>query len=497
MTVSLIPRSRPLASSGRRRPHAAALFAAAAAAACVTVGPAAFADQETGQTTSRPGQVTLPTAECPSSLPPSTTCYSGRQKSGSHYWIAVPENWAGDLVVHAHGGPGLGPADPERSLDDLDRWSVMVEEGFAWAGTSYRRGGYGAQMAATDTEQLRRLFVRSFGEPRTTLLHGQSWGGNVAAKGLEMFGQDSSGAYDGALLTNGVLGGGSRGYDYRLDLRVVYQYYCHNHPRPDEPQYPLWRGLPEDSTMTEAELEERVQECTGYQSPPDERTAEQRQALSNILSVIRIPEETLFSHLKFATFTFDDIVNKRLGGQNPFGNIGVRYVGSDDDRALNRGVARYRADKAARRDLSFDSDLTGNVSIPILTLHAIDDPTAFVEHESAYRATLEGAGTAGHLVQTFTTEDEHSSLSDSEYAAAIGSLRTWVDKGQRPSPSSVAAACATKDVVHGEGCFIDPDYRPESYFDRVRPRPGSTRWPAITWKQYLRWERAGDIGIDY
>lgn len=132
MKVSLIPRSCPPAPTGRRWFRTAALVAAAA---CVTAGPAALADQEVGPATTRSNQATLPKAECPSSLPASTTCYSGRQKSGAYYWIAVPEKWSGDLVVHAHGGPGLGAADPERSLDDLDRWSVMVEEGFAWAGT--------------------------------------------------------------------------------------------------------------------------------------------------------------------------------------------------------------------------------------------------------------------------------------------------------------------------------------------------------------------------
>ncbi len=277
---------------------------------------------------------------------------------------------------------------------------------------------------------------------------------------------------------------------------MVYQYYCHNHPRPDEPQYPLWRGLPEDSTMTSADLAERAQQCTGYQSPPDERSAQQRRAMSNIPAVVGIPERTLYSHLKFATFTFRDIVHGRLGGANPFSNVGVWYEGSDDDRALNRRVARYASDRSACRDLSFDRDLTGHVSTPILTLHAIDDPTAFVEHESAYRSTLEAAGAAGHLVQIFTTEDEHSALSDSEYAAATGALLRWVDEGQRPSGSSVAAECFARDADYGEGCFIEPGHRPRPYFDRVYPRPGETEWPAITWDEYRRWERAGDIGID-
>ena len=51
-------------------------------------------------------------------------------------------------------------------------------------------------------------------------------------------------------VTNGLLAGGSRGYDHRVDLRVVYQYYCRNLPRRSEPQYPLWQGLPASSRLT-------------------------------------------------------------------------------------------------------------------------------------------------------------------------------------------------------------------------------------------------------
>lgn len=143
--------------------------------------------------------------------------------------------------------------------------------------------------------------------------------------------------------------------------------------------------------MTSAGLRARLQECTGYASDPADRTALQQRNLDDILAVTRIPERALASHLQFATFTFRDIVSTRLGGRNPFSNRGVRYSGSHDDKALNAGVERFSADPTARRDLSYDSDLTGKVSIPVLTLHAIDDPTAFVEHESAYRATLQGA----------------------------------------------------------------------------------------------------------
>ncbi|MFD7972316.1 hypothetical protein [Streptomyces clavifer] len=432
---------------------------------------------------------------CPAEVTAEATCYAGQDSHGAHYAIAVPRDWNGTLVMHAHGGPDLGAgSDPQRSMDDLGRWSVMVEEGYAWAGSSYRRGGYGTRMAATDTENLRRLFVKEFARPRATLIHGQSWGGNVAAKAVEMYAAGGRPAYDGALLTNGVLAGGSRGYDYRVDLRVVYQYYCGNHPRPSEPAYPLWMGLREGSTMTAAGLRARLEECTGYTTPPAGRTPAQQRNLDDILAVTKIPERTLESHLRFATFTFRDIV-QRLDGRNPFSNDKVRYSGSHDDGALNAGVQRFAADPVAQRDLSYDSDLTGRVSIPVLTMHAIDDPTAFVEHEDAYGATLEGAHRDRRLVQTFTQESEHSGLSTAEYASAVEALSDWVRTGRKPTPASVSALCPSFDAAYGTGCFFRPGYVPGSYASRVNLRPGAEHWPAMTRAQERKWSRLEGVGI--
>ncbi|WP_254389419.1 hypothetical protein [Streptomyces sp. AC550_RSS872] len=481
-TPTLIRRSVP--SAARRRTTLTAVLAGALA-----VGFLVGASNARGETAG-PAR-----SDCPTGLVGRATCYTGRDAEGAYYAIAVPADWNGSLVVHAHGGPDLGSeSDPARSLDDLGRWSVMVKEGYAWAGSSYRRGGYGTRMAAADTESVRRLFVAEFGMPRRTYVHGQSWGGNVAAKVVETYG-GRRGAYDGALLTNGVLGGGSRGYDYRVDLRVVYQYYCGNHPRPTEPRYPLWQGLRASSTMTSAGLRARLQECTGHASAPRERTALQQRNLDDILAVTQIPERTLESHLRFATFTFRDIVHDRLGGRNPFGNRGVRYSGSHDDEALNAGVERFAPDPTAVRDLSYDSDLTGKVSVPVLTLHAIDDPTAFVEHEAAYRDTLHGARRDGHLVQTFTREREHSELSDAEYAASLAALDTWVRKGSKPTAGSVAASCEAFDRTYGTGCFHDPEFRPAPYASRVEPRPGGLRWPAMTAAQERAWSRIDGVGI--
>lgn len=482
----------PHASVRALPPHRRHRMRSASLAAVVT----ALLLGTAGKAPAAPARADAPTAaDCPAALSGAARCFTGQDANGAHYAIAVPTRWNGSLVVHAHGGPDLGEAsDPARSTEDLERWAVMVKEGYAWAGSSYRRGGYGTRMAAADTESVRRTFVDHFGKPRRAFAHGQSWGGNVAAKVAETYGREP-GAYDGVLLTNGVLGGGSRGYDYRVDLRVVHQYYCGNHPRPTEPQYPLWQGLRPDSAMTSAGLSARLRECTGFDAEPAERTALQQRNLDDILAVTGIPEGSLESHLRFATFTFRDIVANRLGGRNPFSNRGVRYVGSHDDRALNAGVERFSADPGARRDLSWDSDLTGRVSLPVLTLHAIEDPTAFVEHEAAYRATLRGAGRERHLVQSFTRESEHSGLSDAEYATSIAALDAWARTGRKPTPRSLAASCPAYDRTYGTGCFYDPAFRPAPYASRVLPRPGGRLWPAMSAAQERVWGRIDGVGI--
>jgi len=347
-----------------------------------------------------------------------------------------------------------------------------VAEGYAWVGSSFRRGGYGVSMAAEDSENARRIYVRKFGAPKRTILHGQSWGGGVAAKAIELYGNtnETKPSYDAVLLTSGVLAVNFLAYDFRADLRAVYEYYCHNHPKPDEAQYPLNLGLPAGVKMTEKEITERVNACTGAQLPPDQRSEAQQRNLANITRVLRIPERTLASHVGWATLVFQDITQRLLGGRSPFSNMGVKYAGSDDDEALNKNVARFAADPKAVTEFARDGDATGAIPVPVLTLHAIDDPTAFVELESVYRERVARAGRLDRLVQTFSREHEHSYLSSPEYAALLQALVRWVDTGEKPSPRSIAALCEADAKRLDGGCHFDVDYQPRPLSERQYPR---------------------------
>jgi alpha-beta hydrolase superfamily lysophospholipase len=412
---------------------------------------------------------------CPKDVPAGARCLAGKDSAGAHYLIALPQTWNRRLVLHAHGGPVLGPPQLARAMDDLTRWNIVVKAGYAWAGSTFRQGGVAVRAAAEDTERLRRIFVQHVAVPERTVLHGQSWGASVAAQGAEMFTRTATGKapYDAVLLTSGVLGGGTRSYDFRIDLRVVYQYLCNNHPRPDEPAYPLWKGLPADSPMKQADLAQRTRECLGLGLPAAQRTAEQARKLKTIVDVIRIPERSVQGHLNWGTFHFRDIAMHRTGGGNVFGNIGAVYSGSPDDAALNAGVLRYAADAAAVRKFGDDTDPTGRIAVPVLSLHAVSDPVAFVELQSHFRATMQAGGSAERLVQVFADEQEHSYLNDPLYPTLLEALLKWSDGGTKPTPAGVAARCGELQATFGTGCRVLPDYKPAPLDSRsaVRQRP--------------------------
>lgn len=390
--------------------------------------------------------------DCPASVGSSTRCSSVQDENGAWVVIAIPADWNRRLIVHAHGGPRMEAPRATDGLDDLDRFAVMVRQGYAWIGSTYRRGGYGVRLAAEDTDNSRRLFWDRFGRPERTLLHGQSWGGNVAAKAAELHALDHEGRpnYDGVLLTNGVLSGGTRAYGFRADLRAVYQFYCQNHPRPDEPAYPLWQGLPDVSDLTRARLRQRVASCTGVDRPASERTPEQAARLRNITGVIGIAEDELVSHLSWATFLFQDLVQKRLGGRNPFDNSTTVYSGSTDDAALNAGVVRFTADPDGLARLAYDADLSGLIVVPTVSLHALHDPTVSYTAEALYRQTVSDAGRAHLLLQVASDEREHSKLADSGYLAILTGLETWLDTGSRPDFGDLRRLCEAAEAEPAE-----------------------------------------------
>jgi hypothetical protein len=418
----------------------------------------------------------LPAATaCPAAVAEIATCYSEKLGTGAYLLAAMPKDWNGNLIVFGHGGPAVVPPTATSSQNDLAKYSFAIKGGFAWIASTYRREGYGVQMAAEDSDQARKFFIERIGKPRRTIYHGASYGGLVGAKLIEAYAKNADGSvnYDGAFFNSGYVVGAPVGHQFRADLRAVYQYYCKNLPGPDEPQYPLWSGLPAQSKLTLKEMEAAVDACTGVAHAAAERSEAQKQNLANILGVMRFPERMLVRHMQAATFLFREIAERVTHGASAFSNIDVRYNGSSNDAELNRGVARFAADPAALAALKADGEPTGTLPVPVVSIHSINDPQVVVEVQSAYRAAVDRAGSGDRLVQAFTDENEHTGQSAPELAAALDALMQWIEKGVKPTPQTIAAGCEGRRATFEGRCSYHPEFSPKPYGTRYYSREAS------------------------
>lgn len=401
---------------------------------------------------------TLQARACPAGLDAFASCYSALDRNGAYILAAVPKGPNGTLIVHAHGGPRHIDPKPDGSDADLVRFSAMVKAGYSWIGSTFRTGGYGVRQAAIDVDESRRLFWNQFGRPDRTVLHGQSYGGNVVAKLAELAALDDDGhrKYDGVILTSAAVGRRIETYNKLIDLRVVYQYYCRNLPRPDEDQYPAWLGLPKQSSMSREEVGVRVNACTGADLPASARTPQQSRNLAEILSVTGEKAANLTDRMELTTVRFQDVINNFLNGAHPFDSTTQRYRGSSDDDALNKGVERFAGTSQARDRLAYDLDVHGGLVVPTITLQAKYDPVVDYRGQAHYRNVVAHAGQSHLLLQLLTSEKVHSKLSDSEYLASLSALTDWIDNGRRPTVADVWQRCDRQAKVTGQPClFID------------------------------------------
>jgi hypothetical protein len=122
---------------------------------------------------------------------------------GADFIIGMPARarWNGDLVMFAHGYDGEGPGRGAVRLPPLS--GQLTKRGYAWAASGYRSKGYHPDRFMADTLALRDLFIKQFGRPKRTIIHGQAMGGHVAVASLELH----PGAYHGGLIECGAVDG--------------------------------------------------------------------------------------------------------------------------------------------------------------------------------------------------------------------------------------------------------------------------------------------------
>ena len=352
---------------------------------------------------------------------------------GAEYLIAVPENWQGGLVVYAHGiqrglGPGAVAVPPIAGH--------IRAEGHAWIASGYRAREYQPHLFIEDLVALRELFLKDVGQPRWTVIYGQSMGGHIVVASLEL----RPGLYQGGLAECGLVDGISIG-DYLMAYTAAAELIA---------GVPLL-DAPDKETFARV-LNERVVPALGL---PGSYTARGRQFDSVVkylmgadqagndlpLRLQGLPRRYLLNMMHRSR----DLENERNPGLRAASTVHIRYridagLGLTEDE-LNARVRRLHPAKDARSPTANPvyAERTGRLTVPLLTLHETGDAWVPLSLEQSYRRRTIAAGTDHLLVQRVIRSPGHCGVDGNTREQAFDDLVAWIERGVRPQGEDVLA----------------------------------------------------------
>lgn len=301
-------------------------------------------------------------------------CVDGTQRSGALYRICIPNQWNGDLVVYAHGyaAPQLPLSIPDDQIGGVSLSQTVNQLGYAFATTSYSKNGLAIKEGLADVVDLYNIFISANARPRFVYILGTSLGGAVAALAAEKFPQ----LFNGALTISGPIGDFHAQINYFGDFRVVFDYFFPGVIPGDPFDIPL-EVIANFNTVYVPRILAAI-------------TADPMRT-SQLLSVTKAPIDaadptsiaaTTLGLLFFNVFGSNDSTAE-LGGR-AFDNSRRLYFGSNDDRALNRKIRRFTADQQALSELRNFYETSGNVPVPVVTMHPTADPIVLSSQSKIY-----------------------------------------------------------------------------------------------------------------
>jgi hypothetical protein len=368
---------------------------------------------------------------------------------GGNAWrIEVPNRWNGDLVLHAHGYRGTGTTV---WVDNPALRAHFVEQGFAWAASSYQTNGYDVGQGVRDTHVLLDLFRRVTGQrPHRVLITGPSMGGHVTAVAIEHFRR----TFAGAMPVCGVLGDTAL-FDYYTDANVTAAALTGT-----PITFPLQPPADFAQTYEQQVLAELPQLGSGFVAgtPPtftplglqwgaavEQRSGGTRPGFGSALAfwnsfsfppLVRIPFLFgLYPGLSGGTIGVapGNVVDNRRTVYQLDGDPRL----SDEERRLNATVLRVAATAAPSQDLSGIPAVTGDPRIPVLSLHGLGDLFVPFSMEQAYAWRTLLHGQRGLFVSRAIRSTGHCDFTQAELQRGFDDLVRWVRTGRRPAGDPV------------------------------------------------------------
>ncbi len=384
----------------------------------------------------------------------------GETAGGAFYKIAVPDGWtpADGLVIWNH---GFDLSDPAPSPDLGPLVDVQLSEGYAVAASSYRLNGWAVFKTNKDLKSLVSTFSAQFGEPERIILTGASLGGAVTAHAIEKAKLPN---VVGAYMFCGAVGG-SRNWDGAFDLRMLYDVVCQ-----DVPEAQLAggaTGLEKNSALSQLEILEAVNACTGVALPKKQRTKAQKRNLNQLIELSNLPENFIETDMIFATQAMNDLIfdKGKLKGKQGLGNANVDY--GDDE--INDTIQRVEAKRKPKRKLAKSFTPSGRVGdVKIISIHTDGDGLVIVENQSEYASVVPPENlTVGIAVESTPS---HCGFGLSEVLSGWQALGQWLATDAQPEVQDLQNGCQVLEPLFGGPCRFDPNYVVPDMDGRVRLR---------------------------
>lgn len=411
----------------------------------------------------------------------------GVDSEGAIYRYEVPADWNGDLVMYAHGFRGCvadaasGALVP-LTVDNPPLREYFLATGYAWAASSYSKNCYDVKDGVESTNRLARIFADEVGPPAKTLVTGFSMGGHVTGAAIELFPnyrcpEGSKGAlcrrfvdvlselsggvkYDGAAPFCGVMGDDAL-FDYFAD----YQYGAEALAAEVNPAVASQFPAPDDyaSTTLPATLGTLFAN-EGADFPAGSLTPQGEQ-LKNLLRVISGGDRPIFEQ---GFPAFQGLLVSFWGGDGTVDGIVSGNIYDNTDRVyqldgdpelssaeamLNELVLRIEDDPTANRrgraPMSRIPEITGRLTIPVLSVHTLGDLFVPFGMQQIYARDAQRFGRSDLLVQRATRAVGHCEFSPDELIRTFSDLVAWVEAGEKPAGDDVLDAETVADDDYG------------------------------------------------